>query len=169
MPRGRQEELRVWLPPELYNRVLRESAVRGVSLSRCVRDRLEAHFGLEEELLDIIERKDVPSADQATGTALRLRLLDELEERLGATLGRQAESLEQIASDVRLVACLVDRAYVGLLATLAFQDLGDVDARTAQVGKYHATWRRAAGRLWRDGGLAFHLTAGEQSPEGDEK
>jgi hypothetical protein len=169
MPRGRQEELRVWLPPELYNRVLRESAVRGVSLSRAVRDRLEAHFGLEEELLYIIERKDVPSAGLATGTALRLRLLDELEERLGATLGRQAESLEQIASDVRLVACLVDRGYAGMLATLAFQDLGDVDARSAQVSKYYATWRKAAGRLWRDGGLVFHLVGTEESPEGEEK
>jgi hypothetical protein len=169
MPRGRQEELRVWLPPELYARVLSESAVRGVSLSRCVRDRLEAHFGLEEELLDIVERKDVPSADQATGTALRLRLLDELEERLGATLGRQAESLEQIAADVSLVACLVDRAYVGLLATLAFQDLRDVDARSAQVTKYHATWRKAAGRLWRDGGLAFHHAEDDHDPEGDKE
>jgi len=74
-----KRRLRVWLPPELYERILRESAVRGVSLSRCVRDRLEAHFGLEEELLDIVERKDVPSVDQATGTALRLRLLDELD------------------------------------------------------------------------------------------
>jgi hypothetical protein len=167
MPRGRQEELRVWLPPELYNRVLRESAVRGVSLSRCVRDRLEAHFGLEEELLDIVERKDVPSADQATGTALRLRLLDELEERLGATFGRQAESLEQIASDVRLVACLVDRAYFGLLATLAFRDERDLDERAAQVAKHHAAWRKAAGRLWRDGGLAFHFAEDEQDSGGE--
>lgn len=169
MPRGRQEELRVWLPPELYERVLREAAVRSVSLSRCVRDRLEAHFGLEKELLDIVERKDVPSADQATGTALRLRLLDELGERLGATLGRQAESLEQIASDVRLVACLVDRAYLGLLDILAFRDVRDVDARTAQTRKYHATWRRAASRMWRDGGLAFHHADSEQDSRGDKK
>jgi len=166
MPRGRQEELRVWLPPELYGRVLREAAVRGVSLSRCVRDRLEAHFGLEEELLDVVERKDVPPADVATGSALRLRLLDELEERLGATLGRQAESLEQIASDVRLVACLVDRAYLGLVATLAFRDERDADARAAQAAKHHAIWRKAAGRLWRDGGLAFHFAEDEQDSGG---
>ena len=169
MPRGRQEELRVWLPPDLYERVLRESAVRGVSLSRCVRDRLEAHFGLEEELLDIVERKDVPSVDAATGTALRLRLLDELEERLGATLGRQAESLEQIASDVRLVACLVDRAYLGLLDTIAFRDVRDVDSRRAQLNEYHGIWRKAAGRLWRDGGLAFHLAANAEDQEEGER
>lgn len=169
MPRGRQEELRVWLPPELYDRVLRESAVRGVSLSRCVRDRLEAHFGLEEELLDIVERKDAPSADQATGAALRLRLLDELEERLGATLGRQAESLEQVASDVRLVSCLIDRAYVGLLDTIAFRDVSDADARMAQLSKYHGIWRKAAGRLWRDGGLAFHLAPNGEESGGEEK
>ncbi len=168
MPRGRQEELRVWLPPELYERVLRESAVRGVSLSRCVRDRLEAHFGLEEELLDIVERKDVPSVDQATGTALRLRLLDELEERLAATLGRQAEALEQVASDVRLVTCLVDRAYVGLLDHFGFQEMRDVDSRSAQVQGSHAIWRKAAARLWRDGGLAFHDTE-EDEPSGGAK
>ena len=145
MPRGRQEELRVWLPPELYDRVLREAAVRGVSLSRCVRDRLEAHFGLEEELLD------------------------ELEERLGATLGRQAESLEQIASDVRLVACLVDRAYLGLRDVLTFRDVRDGDARTAQLSKYHATWRKAAGRLGWDGGLAFHHVDDKQDAGGEKE
>jgi hypothetical protein len=31
----------------LYEHVLRDAAVRGVSLSRCVRDRLEAHLALE--------------------------------------------------------------------------------------------------------------------------
>jgi hypothetical protein len=169
MPRGRQEELRVWLPPELYERVLRESAVRGVSLSRCVRDRLEAHFGLEEELLDIVERRDVPSVDQATGTALRLRLLDELEERLAATLGRQAEALEQVAADVRLVACLVDRAYVGLLSNLGFQEMRDVDSRSAHVRDSHAIWRKASARLWRDGGLAFHHDDDDQHSGGGER
>lgn len=168
MPRGRQEELRVWLPPELYERVLRESAVRGVSLSRCVRARLEAHFGLEEELLDIVERKDVSSVDQATGTALRLRLLDELEERLAATLGRQAEALKQVAADVRLVACLVDRADVGLLGNLGFLDMRDVDSRSAQVNDSHGLWRKAAARLWRDGGLAFNDTEDDE-PSGGAK
>ena len=96
-------------------------------------------------------------------------LLDELEERLGATLGRQAESLEQIASDVRLVACLVDRAYVGLLDTIAFRDVRDVDSRRAQLNEYHGIWREAAGRLWRDGGLAFHLAASAEDQEEGER
>jgi hypothetical protein len=103
------------------------------------------------------------------GSALRLRLLDELEERLGATLGRQAESLEQIASDVRLVACLIDRAYLGLLGTLAFRDERDADARAEQTTKHHAVWRKAAGRLWRDGGLAFHHADDEKDSGGEKE
>ena len=76
MPRGRQQELRLWLPPALYERVLRDAAVRGVSLSRCVRDRLEAHLALEEELLDVVEKKDARHDHGAAGAALRLRLGD---------------------------------------------------------------------------------------------
>lgn len=81
----------------------------------------------------------------------------------------QAESLEQIASDVRLVACLVDRAYAGLLDTIAFRDVSDVDARMAKLSKYHGIWRKAAGRLWRGGGLVFHLAANAEDLGGEEK
>ena len=70
---------------------------------------------------------------------------------------------------MRLVACPVDRAYLGLLGTFAFQEVRDVDARAAQARKYHATWRKAAGRLWRDGGLAFHHAADEQDSGGEKK
>jgi hypothetical protein len=101
MPRGRQQELRPWLPPELYERVLLDAAVTGVALSRCVRDRLEAHPALEEELLRVVV-KDTREQGRAAGAALRLRLLDELEARLAATLGRQADSLAQLTSDLRL-------------------------------------------------------------------
>jgi hypothetical protein len=66
-------------------------------------------------------------------------------------------------------ACLVDRAYVGLLATLAFRDERDADARAAQATKHHATWRKAAGRLWRDGGLGFHLAEDEQDSQGEKE
>jgi hypothetical protein len=155
MPRGRQQELRVWLPPALYDRVLRDAAVRGVSLSRCVRDRLEAHLALEEELLDVIERKDARSDGAAAGAALRLRLLDELEDRLAATLGRQAESLEQLATEVRLVICLVDRAYAGLIGNVALRDVENIKARAAQVDDLQQRWRKAVHRLWQEGGPVF--------------
>jgi len=93
-------------------------------------------------------------------------LISGLEERLAATLGRQAEALEQVAADVRLVACLVDRAYVGLLGNLGFHDMRDVDSRSAQVNDSHALWRKAAARLWRDGGLAFHDTEADDEASG---
>jgi hypothetical protein len=152
MPRGRQQELRLWLPPALYERVLRDAAVRGVSLSRCVRDRLEAHLALEEELLDVVEKKEARHDHGAAGTALRLRLVDELEERLVATLGRQAESLEKLVSDVRLVASLVDRLYAGMLMHVALRETVDLDARVKEAERLQRLWRKAAHWLWVDGG-----------------
>jgi hypothetical protein len=41
----------------------------------------------------------------------------------------------------------------------------DVDSRRAQLGRYHGIWRKAASRLWRDGGLAFHLAANAEDQE----
>jgi hypothetical protein len=152
MPRGRQQELRLWLPPALYERVLRDAAVRGVSLSRCVRDRLEAHLALEEELLDVVERKEARHDHGAAGAAFRLRLVDELEERLVATLGRQAESLEKLVSDVRLVASLVDRLYAGMLMHVALREISDLDARVKETERLQRLWRTAAHWLWVDGG-----------------
>jgi hypothetical protein len=158
MPRGRQEELRLWLPPELYERVLRDAAVRGVSLSRCVRDRLEAHLALEEELLHVVV-KDAREQGRAAGAALRMRLLDELEARLAATLGRQADSLAQVASDLRLVVCQLDRAYAGLVGNVLLKDVSDLDHRVRQAEALCERWREATHRLWIDGGPALPSTA----------
>jgi hypothetical protein len=155
MPRGRQQELRLWLPPALYERVLRDAAVRGVSLSRCVRDRLEAHLALEAELLDVVEKKNAHPGHGATGAALRLRLIEELEERLVATLGRQAESLDRLVADTRLVTSAVDRAYAGMIAYVVLKDVRDVDSRMKQVHEYQRHWREAVYRTWQDGGPVF--------------
>jgi len=154
MPRGRQEELRLWLPPELYERVLRDAAVRGVSLSRCVRDRLEAHLALEQELLHVVV-KDAREQGRAAGAALRLRLLDELEARLAASLGRQADSLAQLTSDLRLVVCQLDRAYAGLVGNMLLKETRDLDHRAKQAEELCARWREAVHRLWIDGGPAL--------------
>jgi hypothetical protein len=166
MPRGRQQELRLWLPPDVYARVLRDAAVRGGTLSRCVRDRLEAHLALEEELLHVVV-KDVREQGRAAGAALRLRLLDELEARLAATLGHQADSLAQLTSDLRLVVCQLDRAYVGLVGNVLLRDVRDHDQRARQAQTLYDRWRDAAQRLWLDGGPA--LAPDKGAPECEAK
>jgi hypothetical protein len=169
MPRGRQQELRLWLPPSLYERVLRDAAVRGVSLSRCVRDRLEAHLALEAELLDVVGKPETRQDHGATGAALRLRLVEELEERLVATLGRQADSLERLVSDMRLVTSAVDRFYAGMMAYVTLKDVRDLDTRARQVVHHVRLWREATYRVWQDGGPAFapeEVDANEESEGG---
>ena len=71
---------------------------------------------------------------------------------LVATLGRQAESLEKLVADVRLVASLVDRVYLGMLVHVALREIGDRDARVKEAERLHDRWRQAAHRLWMDGG-----------------
>jgi hypothetical protein len=167
MPRGRQQELRLWLPPALYERVLRDAAVRGVSLSRCVRDRLEAHLALEEELLDVVEKKEARQGHGAAGAALRLRLVDELEERLVATLARQAESLEKLVADMRLVTSAVDRSYAGMIAYVVLKDVRDTDTRVKHLEEHLRHWREATYRVWQDGGPVFASEGGaDDKPEG---
>jgi hypothetical protein len=84
VPRGRLQELRIWVPPELYERVLRDAAVRRASLSRCVRDRLELCYEIEADWADALE--SVPPAGKAGAGTLRHKILDAMEERLAATL-----------------------------------------------------------------------------------
>jgi hypothetical protein len=122
-----------------------------------VRDRREAHLALEAELLDVVEKKNARPGHGATGAALRLRLVEELEERLVATLGRQAESLDRLVADMRLVTSAVDRAYAGMIAYVVLKDVRDVDSRMKQVHEYQRHGREAVRRTWQDGGPVFTL------------
>ena len=88
MLRGRLQELRIWVPPELYERVLRDAAVRRASLSRCVRDPLELCYEIEADWADALGA--VPPAGRAGAAALRHKILDAMEEPLAATLEQHA-------------------------------------------------------------------------------
>lgn len=99
--------------------------------------------------------RDTREQGRAAGAALRLRLLDELEARLAATLGRQADSLAQLTSDLRLVVCQLDRAYAGLVGNMLLKETRDLDLRARQAEELYARWREAVHRLWIDGGPAL--------------
>ena len=71
---------------------------------------------------------------------------------MAATLVRQAESLAQLATDVRLVLCQVDRAYARVIDNVGLRDVHDINARAAQVNDLHRRWQQAVQRLWQDGG-----------------
>jgi len=153
MPRGRQAEVRVWLPQDVYERLLREAAVRGVSLSRTAREHIQGHLELEESLVGVARSGEPPPHHRALGAAVRLRLLDELEERIVATLGRQAERIDRVSDDLGLVVAMIDRAYLGLAMLHSIQPpkLGEKDF-VKRSEWLEARFRAAALHVFRDGG-----------------
>ncbi len=168
MPRGRQAEVRVWLPQDVYERLLREATVRGVSISRAARERIRGHLELEESLVGVARSGEPPPHREALGAAFRLRLLDELEERIVATLGRQAERIHHVSEELGLVVAMIDRAYLGLALLhssqpprLAEADLG------ARAERLETRFRAAALKLARDGGPLELLGDGQAPSEPD--
>ncbi len=150
MPRGRLQELRIWVPPELYERVLRDAAVRRASLSRCVRDRLELCYEIEADWVDALEA--VPPAGKAGAAALRHKILDAMEERLAATLEQHALRQQEAAAELRRVVCRVDHLALWLFVLLPPPRRREIDARQEQGRETHGRWRHGVRRLVEEGG-----------------
>ena len=152
MPRGRLQELRIWVPPEIYERVLRDAAVRRASLSRCVRDRLEVCYEIEADWADALEA--VPPAGKAGAAALRHKILDAMEERLAATLEQQTLRQQEASAELGRVGCMVDHLAFWLFVLLPPLRRREVESRQEQGRESHGRWRSGVRRLVEDGGLA---------------
>lgn len=150
MPRGRLQELRLWVPPELYERVLRDAAVRRASLSRCVRDRLELCYEIEADWADALEA--VPSTGKTGAAALRHKILDAMEERLAATLEQHALRQQEAAAELRRVGSMVDHLALWLFVLLPAVRPRELDSRKEQGRGTHRRWQHGVRRLVEDGG-----------------
>jgi hypothetical protein len=150
MPRGRLQELRIWVPPELYERVLRDAAVRRASLSRCVRDRLELCYEIEADWADALEA--VPPAGKAGAAALRHKILDAMEERLAATLEQHALRQVEAAAGLRSLESMLDQLALWLFVLMPLPKRRDAEARNEKGHETHGRWRNAVRRMVEDGG-----------------
>ena len=150
MPRGRLQELRIWVPPELYERVLRDAAVRRASLSRCVRDRLELCYEIEADWADALE--SVPPAGKAGAAALRHKILDAMEERLAATLEQHALRQQEAWIELRRVGCMIDHLALWLFVLLPSPKRRELESRQEQGRETHGRWKHGVRRLVEDGG-----------------
>jgi len=149
VPRGRLQELRVWVPPELYERVLRDAAVRRASLSRCVRDRLELCYEIEADWADALEA--VP-AGKAGAAALRHKILDAMEERLAATLEQHALRQQEASAGLRRLESMLDHLALWLFVLVPAPLHREIDTRREQGRETHGRWRLGVRRLVEDGG-----------------
>jgi hypothetical protein len=162
VPQGRLQELRIWVPPELYERVLRDAAVRKASLSRCICDRLELCYEIEADWADALEA--VPPAGKAGAAVLRHKILDAMEERLAATLEQHALRLQESAAVLRRVESMCDHLALWLFVLLPAPRQREMEDRQQQGRQSHGRWRLGVRRLVEDGGPGIERLERKEPP-----
>ncbi|HTF34027.1 MAG TPA: hypothetical protein VK714_10055 [Myxococcota bacterium] len=116
--RAARLELRVWLDSALYERILLESAARGGSASKAVREAMREYFALKDELIPVISRG--PAA-QSSFTPDELQSYSPLQHpivRMVEEHAIQARKLDSVLQGLSALACMIEQAYQGLVGRL---------------------------------------------------
>jgi hypothetical protein len=152
-PARARHEIRVWLGRDLYDRVLREAAARGTTTSQCVRECLDEYFLLKQQAaLALGVGAEGADAPQAAGQRLSHALLDALEQRVVSEIRGTRVHLDGVGEKIRLLGCMIDQAYQGLVGRLPDVVPELREARIASVEQSTWRWRRAVASLFREGG-----------------
>ena len=138
---GARHEVRVWLSRDTYDRVAREASARRGTLSQSVRECLEEYFLLKQEIASALTPSPGEGATTGEGVRLAHALLDDQERRIVAEIERRDARLEAVLDHVRLVGCMVDQAYFGLVARLPDIEPGLRTARRAAAEEATRRWR----------------------------
>jgi hypothetical protein len=135
-------ELRIWLGHEVYERVSREAAIRGMSLSGVARTCLQEYFALRDELASSIEDDTGGQGIRAPSKTLHL-LIAHAETRIRGELRLQDEELEKVQQALRKLETMVDQLYLGLMVHLPEPSARRYDAQLASAEQRHGLWRKA--------------------------
>ncbi len=154
---GARHEVRVWLSRDTYDRVAREASARRGTLSQSVRECLEEYFLLKQEIASALTPSPGEGATTGEGVRLAHALLDDQERRIVAEIERRDARLEAVLDHVRLVGCMVDQAYFGLVARLPDIEPGLRSARAAAA--------EASRRAWRNHVRAMHAAGSWEGAE----
>jgi hypothetical protein len=139
--------LRTHLNAEDHERLEREAAARGITVSQCMRDCLHEYFAFRAELATAL---DTPGEATKTPTGLIHSLLAQTEGRLVAALDALADAVAHGRAEVRLVQAMLDRLAFLYLTHTPEVTMAQRDEALASGTRRHATWRRAAARLAHD-------------------
>ena len=148
---GARHEVRAWLSRDTYDRLSREASARHGTLSQAVRECLEEYFVLKQEIASALT--PAPGGETTTGEGMRLAhaLLDENARRIVSEIQRRDARLEALLEKIRLVGCMVDRAYLSLVARLPDVEPSLRAARLAAAEESTRRWRRVVRDLHRQG------------------
>jgi hypothetical protein len=152
-PQRLRHEVRAYVGVDLYERLVRETAARRITVAECLRRDLAAHYALRDELAEPFERDRRRSGERP----LVHRLLGEMETRLAAELGTGADQRAEISAQITRVEAMIDRLYFGIMLHLAEVPDEARPARAASADERYRSWRKAVE------GIAAEATAGAES------
>ena len=163
MKRNRvRHEVRSYAGAELYGRLLREAAARGMTVSECVRRELEELYAFRDELGDALR---IAGDDGAPARGLLDAALKGMEARLAGNFGSQLERLDRIARDLSRVEAMVDRFYLGVM--LHLEDVPEPlrPARLQRAAERHRAWREV---VERSGNAPPDVQSGDKPADSDD-
>jgi hypothetical protein len=119
--------------------------------SKFVRECLREYFALKDTMALPPDAK----ADPASTSSAARRSASLFEAVEAATAGALQESERRtsaVLEKLRLLACMLDQAYQGIVVQMAEANPATREARIARATESTKRWRRAVAALYRDGG-----------------
>jgi hypothetical protein len=153
MSRAMRPPVRTHLESDDQERLDREAAARGVSVSQCIRDCLREYFALRAEVATALDGPGPTPGGDAAPTGLIHTLFARTEGRLVATLETCAEAVDRVRAEVRLVQTMLDRLTFLYLVHTPEVPAAQRDTALGSGTRRHASWRQAAVRMADDGWL----------------
>ena len=129
-------------------RLQREAAARGVSVSQCVTDCLREYFAWREEMAAVIDNPGNPGEAHRRGPIQVL--LARMESRLAATLDAR---VRELVGELVLLQSMIDRQAVSYFLHTPEVAPELQDGAVASATRRYRNWRRAVQRLVRSGGV----------------
>jgi len=139
-----RHEIRSFAGAELYGRLLREAAARGMTVSECVRRELEELYAFRDELGDALR---IASDDGTPARGLFDAALKGLEARLAGNFGAQLERLERANGNLARLEAMIDRFYLGVM--LHLEDVPEQlrSVRLKRASERHRAWLEVVERM----------------------
>src|SRR2546426_12472559 len=129
-------------------RLQREAAARGISVSQCVIDCLREYFAWREEMAAAIDNPGRPG-DPNQGGPIQV-LLARTESRLASTLDARFRDL---MGELHLLQSMIDRQAVSYFLHTPEVPAELQDGAVASATRRYRNWRKAVERLVRSGGV----------------
>jgi len=143
-----RDHLQAYVERSEKQRLQREAAARGISVSQCVTDCLREYFAWREEMAAAIDCPGQPGEPHGRGPIQAL--LTRTESRLVATIDAR---VRELVGELVLLQSMIDRQAVSyFLHTPEVASELQAGAMASATRRYR-NWRRAVERVVRSGGV----------------